>query len=86
MADVDRDCEGGAVRRVVQRHHGLQIEAPRVGLGDRRADDAAAIADDESHFLGGAQRGGADEIALVLAIVVIGDDDDLAARDGLDGL
>ena len=52
----------------------------------RRADHAAAMADDEGHFLGGAERGRDDEIALVLAVVVVGHDDDFAARDRLDGL
>ena len=53
--------------------------------GQRRAHDAAAVADDERHLLGRAERGGDDHVALVLAVVVVGDDDDLAARERLDG-
>ena len=86
MADVDRDGEGGAERRVVDRHHRREVQPPRVVAGQRRADDAAAIADDEGHLLGRAERGGDDQVALVLAIVVVGDDDDFAAGEGLDGV
>ncbi len=85
VAGVDRDGEGGAERRVVLRDHGREMQTPRVFQRQRRADDAAAMADDEGHFLGRAERGRDDEIALVLAVVVVGDDDDFAARDRLDG-
>ena len=86
MLDIDRYREGGAVRRVVGRHHRLKVQSSGVGGGHRRADDAAAIADDEGHFFRRAQRGGANEIAFVLAVAVVGDDDDFAARDRLDRL
>ena len=57
------------------------------GLRDRerRADDAAGIADDEGHLLRRAEGSGDDEVALVLAIVVIRDDDDFTAGESLDG-
>ena len=86
MADVDRDGEGGAERRVVVGDHRREMQPARVFQRQRRADDAAAMADDEGHLLGRAERRGDDEVAFVLAVVVVGDDDDLAARDGLDGL
>ena len=86
VADVDRDGEGGAERRVVDRHHRSEVQPPRVLAGQRHADDAAAIADDEGHLLGGAKRSGDDQVALVLAIVVVGDGDDLAASESLDGV
>ena len=65
---------------------GARLQPARVVAGQRRADDAAAVADDEGHLLGRAQRGGDDHVALVFAIVVVGDDDDLAARERFDGL
>ena len=84
MPDIDRNREGGAERRVIGRDHRLEMQPPRIFRGNRRADDAARIADDEAHLFGRAERRGADEIGLVFAVVVIGDDDDLAARNRLD--
>ena len=84
--DVDGDGEGGAERRVVRRHHRREVERPRPRLGQRRADDAAGVADDEGHLLRRAERGRADEVALVLAVVVVGDDDDLAFAEPPDRL
>jgi len=86
MAGVHRNREGRAERRVVLRDHGREMQTPRVLQRQRRADDAAAMADDEGHFLGGAERGRDDQIAFVLAVVVVRHDDDFAARDRLDGL
>ena len=85
VADVDRDGEGGAERRVVRRHHRIEMQPPRLVAGQRRADDARGVADDEGHLLGRAQRRRDEQIALVLAVVVVGDDDDLAAGKGCDG-
>ncbi len=82
---VDRNGEGGAERRVVDRHHRGKVKAASVVGGERRTDNAAAVPDDEGHFFGRAQRGCDDEVALVLAIVVVGDNDDLAAPERLDG-
>ena len=84
--DVGGNGERGAERRVVHRHHRHQVQAARIVGGQRRADDAAAIADDERHFLWRAQRSGDDEVAFVFAVVVVGDGDDFAARESLDGL
>ena len=86
VLDVHRDGEGGAERRVVVGHHRREMQAPRLGDAERRADDAAAIADDEGHFLRRAQARGHHQIAFVLAVVVIGHDDDLAALHRFDGL
>ena len=84
VLDVDRDGESRPERRVVDRHHRGKVQPARVIRGQRRTDDAAAVADDEGHFLRRAELAGDDQIALILAVVVIGDDDDLAASEGLD--
>lgn len=86
VLDVDRNGEGGAERSVVRRHHRVEPQSPGLARGQRRADDAAGIADDEGHLLRRAERGGNDEVALVLAVIIIGDDDDLATGEGFDGL
>ena len=52
----------------------------------RRANDAAAVPDDEGHLLGRAKGSRTDEVAFVLPVVVVRHDHDLAARDRLDGL
>ena len=66
-------------------HHRVETQPARLVAGQRRADDARGVADDERHLLGRAQRRRDEQIAFVLAIVVVGDDDDLAAGKGRDG-
>jgi len=44
---------------------------------------AQTMPDDESHFLGGAERRRDDQIALAFAIFVIGHDDEFAAGEGM---
>lgn len=85
MLDVDSDGEGRAERGVVLRYHG--IEAQALGLFQRQggADDAAAMADDEGHLLGGEMTRGDDQVAFVLAVVVVDHHHDLATGKGLDG-
>ena len=80
---VDRDREGGGVVGFVVRHHRIEPQPARVLGGDRRADDAGGVADDERHLLGGAERGRDDQIALALPVVVVGDDDEFAPGKGL---
>src|SRR5438270_13907061 len=53
--------------------------------GDRGADDAAGMADDERHLLRRGVNRGDDQIAFVLAVVIVGNDDDLAAGESVDG-
>ena len=55
MNHVDRDGEGGAKRRVVRRDHGREVQRAGARFGQRRADDAAGVPDDEGHFLGRAK-------------------------------
>jgi hypothetical protein len=83
---VDGHGKGGGVGRIIARHHGVEPQPLGLVEWQRRADDAAAMADDKGHLLRRAQRGGDDQIALVLAVIIIGDNDDLAAREGLDGI
>jgi len=75
VARVDRNGEGGAERRVVARHHRIEVQTPRLILGERRADDAGGMANDERHLLGRTQRGGDEQVAFVLAVVVVCHDD-----------
>ena len=86
VAVIDRNGKGGAVNRVVVGDHRRQMEPPSDLPGQRRADDAASMADDKRHlFRRGVDRGN-DQITLVLAVVVIGDDDDLAGGECVDRL
>ena len=64
---------------------GCELQPTRILARQRRADDAAGVADDEGDLLGRGVDGGEDQVALVLAVVVVGDDDDLAALEGGDG-
>ena len=86
MADIGRHGEGGAERRVIGRDHRSEVQPPRIVAGQRNANDAAAIADDEGHLLGGAKRSGDDQVALVLAIIIVGHGHDLATGESLDGV
>ena len=86
MPDIDGHGEGGAERRIVGADHRRQVQAFGLIDGDGRADDPAAVTDDERHLLRRAERSGADEIAFVLTVVVVGDDDEFAASERLDGL
>ncbi len=63
---------------LVVRHHRIEPQPAGVFGGDRRADDAGGVADDERHLFGGAQRRRHDQVALAFAVVVVGDDDEFA--------
>src|SRR2546430_4565377 len=67
----DGHREIGTVHRAVARHHGQEIQALGVCLGDRPADQAAAELRHEIYFFRGDELRGEDEIALVLAILVV---------------
>ena len=53
-------------------------------LGDRHADQAAAVLGEEVDFLGRDELRGEDEVALVLAVLVVDQDDDVAGADRRD--
>ncbi len=83
---VDRHGEGGPERRIVERHHRIEVELLRPLDRERRAHDPRGVADDEGHLLGRAKGRRDEQIALVLAIVIVGDDDQFAAAERGDGV
>src|SRR4029079_14971022 len=54
--------------------------------GDRCADEARRVEEEERHLLGGHVLGRHDEVALVLAVLVVHHDQDLASRERLERL
>ena len=75
VADVHRNGERGAERRIVERHHRIEMQPAGLLRRQRRADDARGVADNERHLFRRAQARCDKQIALVFAVVVIGDDD-----------
>ena len=65
------------------RHHRIEPQPAGVVGGDRRADDAGGMADNERHLLRGAERGRDDQIALALPVVIVGNDDEFTLGKGL---
>jgi hypothetical protein len=82
VTHVDRNGKSCAERRIVMRHHRVEMQPPRFFGGQRRADDAGGIADDERHLFRRAQGGGDEQVAFILAVIVVHDDHDLAPRKG----
>ena len=82
---VDRHGERRAVRCVVLGDHRGETQPMRGRGRQRRAHDAAGVADDERHLLRRRVHRRHHEVALVLAVVVVGDHHDLAAAEGFDG-
>ncbi len=85
MFHVDRDGECGAERRIVFRHHRIEMQAARHSTPSGAQTMPEVLRMMNAIFLRRAQRCGDEEIALVLAVVVVGDDHDLAFGEGLDG-
>ena len=85
-ARVDRFAERGAVNRSVDRRHERQVELVAALLGEREANEAAAVL---SHKVDGFRRdffGGHGEVAFVLAVLVVNEDDHAAVANFFDGL
>jgi hypothetical protein len=80
---IDRNRKRRGVVGIVMRHHRIKPKAAGVLLGDRGADDARGMTDDERHFFGRAERGRNNQVALALAVVVIGNHDKLALGKGM---
>ena len=85
VPEVDRDREGGAVRRVVVGHHRLEAQPARLRAVSGAQTMPQVWRMMKAIFSGVQCDGRDDQVALVLAVVVVGDDDDLAAREGPDG-
>ena len=84
MTNVDRDRKRRAERRVVERDHRIEMQAPRLLGRERRTDDAGRMPNDECHLFGRAKARRNEKVALVFAIVIVGDNDDLAPSKGRD--
>ncbi len=50
VADVNRNGESSAEWRVVQRHHGIEMQSPGFLRRKRGADDPRRMTDDERHL------------------------------------
>ena len=86
VARVDADREGGPAGRAVLVGHHRQAQGGHLLLGERQADEPAALAGHEVDRLGRDQVGGHGQVALVLAILVVDHDDHAAGADLGDGL
>ena len=86
VGGLDGDGEGRLERRGVVDHHQRQLELADPLLGQREADEPAALTGHEVDGLRSHLLGRHHEVALVLAVAVIGDDDHLALLDLSDGL
>src|SRR5581483_297345 len=82
VAVVDRHEEGGALALRVLPPHRVQLELTGALRGDRRADVARRVVEEERDLLGRDELRRHDEIAFVLAVLVVDDHDDLTATDG----
>ena len=83
---VDGYRVGGGERRLVARHHRVEVKALGMFLGDGRTQQAAGVADHETDLVRRRLGGGHDEVALVLAVVVVDDHHEFTSRDGRDGV
>ena len=88
MAVVHRDRERRALALRVRAlaHHRWQVEGVEAVAGERGADHARGVVQEEGDLVRRGVLGRHDEVTLVLAIGVIDDDDHLALADGGDGV
>ena len=75
LARLDRDGEGGLVAAAVGAGHRLQAELVGALLGQRQADQPAAVAGHEVDRVGRRHLRRNDEVALILAVVVVDEDE-----------
>ena len=78
LARLDGDGEGRAVARLVLARHVLEAELARALLGQRQADEAAAVLGHEVDGVGRGHLRGDDEVALVFAVLGVHQDDHAA--------
>ena len=86
LARLDRDGEGRAVARLVLARHVLEPQLVGALLGERQADQAAAVLGHEVDGVGRRHLRGDDEVALVLAVLGVDQDDHAAVAQVLDDL
>ena len=79
-ADTVNAVPSGGPPRLARRLH-RQLERVDLLLGEREADEAAAVLGHEVDRLGRDHLGGHRQIALVLAVLVVDEDDHLAGAD-----
>ena len=83
---LDRGGEGGLVAGAVGPAHRLQPELVDPLLGQRQADQAAAMLGHEIDRVGRRHLGGDDEVALILAVLVVDEDEHAAVARLVDDL
>ena len=86
LARLDRGGEGGFEPGAVGPAHRLQAELVDPLLGQREADQAAAVLGHEVDRVGRRHLGGDDEIALILAVLVVDQDEHAAVARLVDDL
>ena len=84
VPEVHAHRERGALALGVVRLHLAEVELAGALGGDRRADQARGVVEEERDLVGRRRLGRHDQVALVLAVLVVDDDDDLATTDRLD--
>ena len=75
LAGLDRDGEGGLHAAAVGAGHRLEAELVGALLGQREADQAAAVAGHEVDRVGRRHLRRDDQVALILAILVVDEDE-----------
>ena len=86
LARLDRGGEGGFEPGAVGPAHRLQAELVDPLLGERQADQAAAVLGHEVDRVGRRHLGGDDEIALILPVLVVDQDEHAAVARLVDDL
>ena len=86
VAEVDGDEERGALALGVLHHHRRQVELGGPLGGDRRAEVARGVVEEERDALRRGELGRHDQVALVLAVLVVDHDEDLAAGERRHGV
>ena len=86
LASLDGDREGGLERRLVLGGHQVEAELLAALVGQREADQAAAVLRHEVDGLGRRELRRHRQVALVLPVLVVADDHHPPAADVLDRL